>query len=275
MNTKESGRANSSAPAYLLNNGNPEASRRFDALSTTYDSTTIRHLESLGIGEGWTCLEVGGGGGSIAAWLADRVGPRGRVLATDIDPRFLQSLRLPNVEVQKHNVLTDPLPEAAFDLIHLRLVLIHLPEREKVLARLLAALKFGGWLVDEEFDSASLLPDGSVSPGEVLLKSQQVAMHILDEHGVDRRCGRRLFRQFREIGLVDVEAEAQMSMWHRQSPGASLMRANFVELRHQMIASGYVTDEEWENDVVRLDDPQFMTPSPIMWTVRGRRPQVA
>src|SRR4051794_33015496 len=128
MNTKESGRANSSAPAYLLNNGNPEASRRFDALSTTYDSTTIRHLESLGIGEGWTCLEVGGGGGSIAAWLADRVGPRGRVLATDIDPRFLQSLRLPNVEVQKHNVLTDPLPEAAFDLIHLRLVLIHLPE---------------------------------------------------------------------------------------------------------------------------------------------------
>lgn len=48
--------------------------------------------------------------------------------ATDIDPRFLtalQALDRPNVEVLRHDVTTNPLPEGAFDLIHARLVFIH------------------------------------------------------------------------------------------------------------------------------------------------------
>jgi trans-aconitate methyltransferase len=72
--------------------------------------------------------------------------------------------------VRLHNIVTDPLPEASFDLIHARLVLVHLPEREKVLARLMAALKPGGWLVDEEFDS-SMSPDPAVNPAEVRSKT--------------------------------------------------------------------------------------------------------
>lgn len=271
METNESGGANCSASAYLLDNGSREAPGRFDALSAIYDRGTIRHLEDLGVGEGWHCLEVGGGGGSITVWLANHVGSTGRVLATDIDPRFLEFVTPQNVEVRRHNIVTDPLPEAAFDLIHARLVLIHLPERERVLARLVAALKPGGWLVDEEFDSASLLPDCDVSPGEVLLNTQKNAMRILDDHGVDRRCGRRLFGQMRELGLIDVDAHAQMFMWHRRSPGVSLMRANFAELRGQMINAGYITEQECDEDLVRLDDPHFMTPSPIMWTAWGRR----
>src|SRR4051812_49065816 len=81
-----------SGSAYLLDNAGREAPARFDALSATYDQDTIRHLENRGISEGWHCLEVGGGGGSISAWLADRVGPTGHVLVTDIDPRFLEPL---------------------------------------------------------------------------------------------------------------------------------------------------------------------------------------
>jgi hypothetical protein len=89
---------------YLLDNATREAPIRFAALSALFDSGTIGHLVKRGIGRGWHCLEVGGGGGSIVSWLAARVGPTGRVLATDIDTRFLESLSLPNVEVQKHNI---------------------------------------------------------------------------------------------------------------------------------------------------------------------------
>ena len=43
-----------------------EAEReRLDALEAAIDPTSRRHLEALGVGPGWTCLEVGGGGGSI------------------------------------------------------------------------------------------------------------------------------------------------------------------------------------------------------------------
>jgi 2-polyprenyl-3-methyl-5-hydroxy-6-metoxy-1,4-benzoquinol methylase len=95
---------------------------------------------------------VGAGGGSIAEWLAGQVGPDGRVLATDIDTRFLEQLsHKKNVEVRRHDIVSDSLPERAFDLVHARLVLLHLPERDRVLGRMAAALKPGGWLLTEEF----------------------------------------------------------------------------------------------------------------------------
>jgi hypothetical protein len=109
--------------AYVLDNAGGQAPARFDALSAVFDPGTIGHLEKCGIGPGWHCLEVGGGGGSIAAWLSQRVGPTGGVLVTDIDPRHLKSLKFANLEVRCHNIVKDPLPEASFDLVHARLVL--------------------------------------------------------------------------------------------------------------------------------------------------------
>jgi 2-polyprenyl-3-methyl-5-hydroxy-6-metoxy-1,4-benzoquinol methylase len=262
----------SSGAAYLLDNSGREAPARFDALSAIYDHDSICHLQNRGVSEGWQCLEVGGGGGSITAWLKDRVGSTGHVLVTDIDPRFLESLSAKNVEVRRHNIVTDGLPEAAFDLIHARLVLIHVPEREQVLARLVAALKPGGWLVDEDFDSVSLLPDSTVNPGEVFLETQKAVMRVLQDHGVERRWGRLLFGKMRALGLVNVNAVARMSMWHCGSPGALLMRANFEQLRGALLERHHVTEQQFDGDLARLDDPDFMTPSPIMWTAWGRRP---
>ena len=102
-----------------------------------------------GVDAGWGCLELGGGGGSIASWLCSRVGSSGRVVATDVEPRFLLELEHPNLEVLRHDVATEPLPEAEFDLVHARLVLSHLAQRESIVTKLVNALKPGGWLVLE------------------------------------------------------------------------------------------------------------------------------
>lgn len=273
MNDSETSSARRSADLpYLLDNAGREAPARFAALSTMFDPETIRHLEERGVTKGWQCLEVGGGGGSIAAWLGERVGPTGRVVVTDIDPRFLETLNLPNVEVRRHNIVTDPLPEGTFDLVHARLVLVHLAEWEKVLQRLVAALKPGGWLIDEEFDSHSIPPDPMVSPGEVLLKTHVAMGRLMAERGFERRYGRLLFGRLRAQGLVCVGAEGRMFMVQRGSPGVSLVRANYEQLRGAMIDPGYITNQEFENDLARLDDPDFMMPSSIMWSAWGRRP---
>jgi len=198
--------------AYILDNAGRETPARFDALSTMYDRGTIQYLENCGIGPGWTCPEVGGGGGTIAAWLAARVGPTGHVLVTDLDPRFLDGLKFSNLEVRRHNIVTDPLPEATFDLIHIRLVLVHLPGREEVLKRLIAALKPGGWIIDEEFDSVSLPCDPARSPGEVQLKTQEALFRVVEERGIERRWGRLVYGRMHALGLVDVRAEARLSM---------------------------------------------------------------
>lgn len=257
---------------YALDNAGREASARFAALAAMYDPGTIRHLEERGVSSNWRCLEVGGGGGTIAAWLAARVGPTGHVLVTDIDPRFLEPLQIANLEVRRHDIVADPLPETAFDLVHSRLVLLHLPEREKALARMVAALKPGGWLVDEEFDAVSMLPDPSVSPGEVIMKTHIAMGRFMDDRGVDRGFARRLFGRLRAHGLVNVAAEARIFMWHSGSPGVSLVRANYEQLRTGMIEAGYISEAEFNQDIARLDDPSFMMPSPILWTAWGRRP---
>jgi ubiquinone/menaquinone biosynthesis C-methylase UbiE len=266
-----SGVSRSVTSAYVFENSAKEAAMRFDALSAMLDRGTNRHLEDRGVGPGWHCLEVGGGGGSIAAWLAARVGSKGRVVVTDIDPRYLESIRVANLEVQRHNIVTDPLPEATFDLIHSRLVLLHVPERERALARMVAALKPGGWLIDEEFD-ISISPDPTANPGEVRSKTFVAMNRIMDGRGVDRSFGRRLFERLRAHGLQSVDAEGRAFMWHGGSPGALLLRSNYEQLRGAMVAAGYVTDEEFDEDVARLDDPSFFMPSPILWAVWGRRP---
>jgi ubiquinone/menaquinone biosynthesis C-methylase UbiE len=127
---------------YVFDNAGAQAGARFSALGALFDPGTTRHLTALGVAEGWHCLEVGAGAGSIADWLCDRVGAAD-VVATDIDPRFLDAAGRPNLEVRRHDIASDPLSEAAFDLVHARLVLVHLPERENALLRIVRALKPG------------------------------------------------------------------------------------------------------------------------------------
>lgn len=129
---------------YVFDNAAPEAASRLEALAEVYDPGTVRHLEARGIDSGWHCLEVGGGRGSVASWLAERVGAAGMVLATDIDPRHLDTQGLENLEVRRHDILRDPLPADTFDLAHTRLVLSHLADPDSALETMVAALKPGG-----------------------------------------------------------------------------------------------------------------------------------
>jgi SAM-dependent methyltransferase len=257
---------------YVLDNAAEQASARFTALPSLYDPGTIRHLAQLGVGPGWRCLEIGGGGGSIAAWLSDRVGSAGHVLATDVNTKFLERLRRPNLEVRRHDIVSDPLPDGAFDLVHLRLVLMHIPQRDNVLERLAGALRPGGWLLAEEFDSLSMPPDPSVSPGETLLKSDVAMREVMAAAGVDFRYGRLLPARLRALGLLDVDAEGRVPLWRGRAAGGALLRANFEQLRDAILATGRVTAAEFTRDVARLDDEGFMRPSPVMWAAWGRRP---
>ena len=64
--------------AYIFENAaEAETAERFASLDALYNFRTFRFLETAGIGPGWHCLEVGGGSGSVAAWMAERVGPSG------------------------------------------------------------------------------------------------------------------------------------------------------------------------------------------------------
>lgn len=257
---------------YVFDNARPQAEVRFATVAEMYDPGTVRHLTELRVGPGWRCLEVGGGGGTIAGWLCDQVGPAGEVTATDIDTRFLERLVKANLKVQQHNIVVDPLPESFFDLVHTRLVLMHIPEREKVLRRLVSALKPGGWIVVEEFDSLSVRSDPSANPVETTFKTFDVMYEVMASRGIELRYGRLLAGQMQDLGLAEVAAEGRAFMWQGSSPAAAMYRANVEQLRSAILDTGRITDEEIDHDLKRLGQKDSAFPSPIMWAVRARRP---
>ncbi|MFC7639722.1 class I SAM-dependent methyltransferase [Streptosporangium lutulentum] len=139
------------APSYAFDNNDPEAAHRHDYLASMLDGLTGSRLAELGDLTGRRCLEIGAGAGSIAAWLAKRTGPEGRVLATDVNTRHLPLDA--GFDVRRHDIVSEPVPEGPWDVIHARLVLVHFPERHDILRRLAAALAPGGALVVEDFEN--------------------------------------------------------------------------------------------------------------------------
>ena len=248
---------------YVFDNAADQTRTRFDTLEGIYDEGTIRHIEARRIDKGWSCLEVGGGAGSIATWLARRVGPTGRVVATDIDTRHLQTKGIANLEVRQHDVAIDLLPVATYDLVHARLVLMHLPERTAALKRMNAALKPGGWLVVEDFETGPR--ESATSPTLAAMR------HVMELEGVDLQYGRSLPGELRSLKLDDVDAEGRTFLWRGGSLGAAMVRANCQQLRAAILDTGLVTTDQFNEDVARLANPAFAMRSPILWAAWGRR----
>jgi ubiquinone/menaquinone biosynthesis C-methylase UbiE len=264
---------------YLFDNAaEAETAERFASLDALYNFRTFRFLETAGIGPGWHCLEVGGGSGAVAAWMADRVGPSGYVLVTDIDPRFMESSayrRPAHMELRRHDIGTDPLPERAFDLIHARLVLMHVPQRRQALARLVSALKPRGWLVIEEFDGRIIDRTVPMPDAETAALYKRVAgalVTLLEERGFEVEWGRRLHGRLKAAGLAEVGMEGHLAVWEGGSLGASLDAANFAQVRKEAVAKGLVMDAEIDAVLARLDAPDFALFSLVMFTAWGRRP---
>jgi ubiquinone/menaquinone biosynthesis C-methylase UbiE len=264
---------------YIFDNAaEAETAERFASLDALYNFRTFRFLETAGIGPGWHCLEVGGGSGAVAAWMAERVGPSGHVLVTDIDPRFVERslrLRLANMELRRHDVGTDPLPECAFDLIHARLVLQHVPQRHEALSRLVAALKPRGWLVIEEFDGRIIdraVPTADAGDAERYTKMIGAVRRLMDERSFEPDWPRLLYRRLKAAGLIEVGMEGHLAVREGGSPGARLYAANFTQVREEAVAKGLISRAEVDAVLERLDAPDFAVFSPVMFTAWGRAP---
>ncbi|RKS09708.1 acyl-CoA synthetase (AMP-forming)/AMP-acid ligase II [Nocardiopsis sp. Huas11] len=259
------------ASRYVFDNHSEHAFDQHRFLAAAYDAMTTERLAQTGVGPGWRCLEVGAGGGSVATWLAHRVGPTGAVTATDIKPERIPAV--PGLEVLSHDIVRDPLPEAAFDLIHSRLVLLHLPERIAVLDRLVRALKPGGVLQLDEFDitygPGLLMPDQEA--GKLYETFLETKIRVMDRAGADPAWGREVAAAMVRAGLTDVDPRPRLELWDADSPGVHLIAHHTRHLRDQFVREG-MTDRQLADVRALLADPAFRAGSCAIYSVQGRRP---
>ncbi|MEU4447068.1 methyltransferase domain-containing protein [Actinosynnema sp. NPDC050801] len=237
-------------------------------LAAAYDPVTLARLAQTGIRSGWRCLDVGAGGGSVAHWLAARCAG---VLATDVQPE--QVPPAPRLTVLRHDIVCDPLPEGAFDLVHVRLVLRHLPERDAVLRKLASALKPGGWLQVDEFDNSysPVLRAPDREAAELYETFLAVKDSVFDAYGVDGAWGRKAAGAMAEAGLVDIDPRVVVHTWRAGSPGVRLLAHTTHMLRDRLIRAG-MSDGQLAAVRALLADERFLATSPVVYSVHGRRP---
>ena len=265
---------------YLFDNAaEREARARMAALAAQHNDATFRYMEKCGIALGWNCLEIGAGDGSVARWMAARVGPAGFVLATDIDPRFVledSAANPANMEVRVHDIVTDSLPDGAYDLIHARLVLIWLPARLAVLDKLVKALRPGGWLLIEDYDTRLVPPElaaANPTAAAKFIKMRDALLELMTRSGLGHTYARELYHRLRERGLVQVESHGAIAVFAGGSPGADLLQANFRQVQKAAVEAGLISEAEFEEVMLLLSDPQFTAFTPTMFSAIGRKPE--
>lgn len=269
-----SGPAWAGQPGYRLAGVGREAaeSDRLGLLERIFDPLSRKRRGM--VRPGWRCLEVGAGRGSMALWLAEQVGPAGRVVATDIDVAYLRRLAAPNLEVVQHDIVADPagvLGAGSFDLVCSRLMLFHLTGRQEAAVRQMArCLRPGGWLIDEDADWGTTV---LVDPSHPRYSGFHAAWRDGDwwaSRGYDPAFGRTLPVLFERCGLVDIGADAHTGLVRGGSDWARWYRDS-LDVIHQAGAVTHAQQREHERIVAALGDPSAWFMRELLHCCRGRR----
>jgi SAM-dependent methyltransferase len=249
---------------------------RLRVLEAVFDQATTRRLADLGVGPGWRCLEVGCGAGGVALWLASRVGATGRVLATDLDTRFVAGHGQPHLDVQTHDIMTDTIEPGWFDLAHTRNVLAHLRDRRGALDRMIGAVRPGGWILIEDTDMGEAMISAQsrcVHPPEYASLVQDIyraAQAAFTAIGADASTGPHLAGWLCEAGLEHVGAEIHGPI----AAGGSeyWARGSIEQLADRLVATGLVTAADVQRYLTLAADPAFLYPTPMLVSAWGQRP---
>jgi SAM-dependent methyltransferase len=238
------------------------------------DPITFERLDKIGIAPGWRCLEVAGGG-SVARWLAERVGVEGSVTAIDVDTRFLDAHELPgNVVVRQQDVMRDPLEPGHYDLVHCRALLEHLPDPRGALERMVTALLPGGQLVVEACDFTPLRSAAPDHPSSAVFDwTVRAFVGAMRADAIMDLCvAPRLPGLLERLGLVEIGSEGVATVHHGGSPISTFLQQSVDRVREPLLKGDWLTERDLEAFARALADPSFRWVSWLRFAAHGRRP---
>ncbi len=259
---------------YLFDTASDLGQEQMELLSVMLDATTTESLGEVGVGPGWNCLDVGAGGGSVARWLAERVAPDGSVVATDIATDNLPES--PGVRVMRHDINNGVPPAGPFDLIHARLVLLHLPNREEIFARLVDSLAPGGWIVLAEYGTrlSYALAAPTSADMELFDRVQQIGhREVGPAAGQSLLWAHEMYGHMRAAGLINMGSR-EFSRTTVGGDAGSRYHRNLIAQVHQPMVRVGATEAELERYRELLLAPEFHAWFYQFITTWGQKPAV-
>ncbi|MCP2323561.1 2-polyprenyl-3-methyl-5-hydroxy-6-metoxy-1,4-benzoquinol methylase [Hamadaea flava] len=255
---------------YGFDNTSSEGGHQLQHLAEILDPHSISVLSTTGIKPGMRCLDVGPGAGTITRWLAEQVGPDGQVTAIDIAPSLPGG---PNIEILAEDIRTSDFDPGSFDLIHARLVLMHIPERVKVLQRLADWLRPGGAIVLSEWDCTYLnlvryCPGGFDASLHDLFQTTLVG--LLTPRGMSTTWATEAHGAMLHSGLTNVTTVVDARTYHGGTGICQLHYSNSHQLNDALLAAG-MTEQQLSDLRRMLQDPRLTLSGYLMHTTTGRR----
>ena len=132
-------------------------------------------------------------------------------MATDLDTRFVAEHRGTNLEVRTHDIRSGAPERAAFDLVHARALVEHIPDHQTAVGHLLAAVRPGGWVLIEDVDfgvpMAAALARYTSPPehGPIIERLYTAGEAVFAAAGADASYGTQLVHQLEAAGFEQIE----------------------------------------------------------------------
>lgn len=257
---------------YIFDTGSDLGKQHVALLEHLLDEPTTRILQGAGVREGGRCLEIGAGGGSVARWLAERVGSTGRVVAIDLETDHLAAG--PGVDVRRWDI-HDGIPDGGpYDLIHARLVLAHLPRRRELVQDLIRALAPGGWLVLGEVTDRpmTVLSAPTESDAALFTYMQHLSLEVVSPaRGLSFEWAGEVPGQMAAAGLLDLHGLQHSETSRGGAPG-SLLHRNLNMQAEPLLREAGATTTQLTRYRELLLDPSFTAWFYEFACFRGRRP---
>jgi 2-polyprenyl-3-methyl-5-hydroxy-6-metoxy-1,4-benzoquinol methylase len=263
--------------SHYVIHGGVAGSNRMHVVARACWPTTSTLLQRAGLQEGMNCLDLGCGAGEVTFEIARLMGPAGRVLGMDMDTVKLDIARqrakkegVKNIEFKQANVF-EWTEESLYDFIYVRFLLTHLPERERVIPKIVRALRPAGSLAleDIEFSGYIVHPPNPAHDRYVNLYRE-----VVRRRGGDAEIGPRLLAMFaaaglQEIGLAIVYPE------HKEGSGKEISVLTMIGISGAVLEEKLIEESELREVVSELErftrDPLSVISGPRVFQISGRR----
>lgn len=241
---------------YLLGRTEAEVERLKRQIMTLAPDSEAQ-LDRIDIRSGEHVVDLGCGPGGVLHLLAERVGPTGSVLGLDrgrefvaLARRFVADRGLPQVEVREGDAYETGLPKRSFDGVHMRLLLVNVPEPERVVREAVSLVRPGGWVASFEADYVPHCFDPPLPAWSRLLEAYSAHARA---QGIDLSVGRRTHRLFREAGVVDIQVDAIIHVFPAGHERRGFPQSLIVNSRDRLVEGGFIAREDLERDLAALE----------------------
>ena len=216
-----------------------------------------RLLARLDVPTGGRALDLGCGPLGVLDLLSAAVGPSGRAIGIDNEPRMIAHARrtiaeraLTNVEPALGEATHTGLAPGSCDLPHERLVLVNHPGPQDVVAEMARVVRPGGWIALQEVDCEQWRCEPRHDAWDEL---HFAFIETLAAAGRDPFVGRRLPALLREAQLTDVAFDVHAYHWNPGHPYQTLLLYFTGVLRERILEAGLLTADRLEGLEAELE----------------------